>query len=157
MGVLGLVTFPISITLRLTGVLTPSTDAAFWAVMVQGQVDVILLVCQQVLLMSMVSDLVEQGEAKTGRRSEGVFFAANTFIMKVTTGVGLMAATVVLALANFPSGVAPDQVPDSALITLGWWYVPAICLLRFLMILSILPYAVDRRTHEETLRKLGEG
>jgi Na+/melibiose symporter-like transporter len=153
-GVLGLVTFPVATMLRLTGVLTPSTDTAFWAVMVQGQVDVILLVCQQILLMSMVSDLVEQGEVKTGRRSEGVFFAANTFIMKVTTGVGLMAATVVLSLANFPTGVAPDQVPDSALITLGWWFVPAICLLRFLMILSILPYAVTRESHVENLRKL---
>ena len=51
--------------------------------------------------------------------------------------------------------IAPDQVPDSALITLGWWFVPAICLLRFLMILSILPYAVTRESHAENLRKLG--
>jgi len=135
--------------------LTPSTNAAFWAAMVQGQVDVILLVCQQILLMSMVSDLVEQGEVKTGRRSEGVFFAANTFIMKVTTGIGLMAATLASSLANFPTGVAPDQVPDSALITLGWWFVPAIRRLRFLMILSILPYAATRESYAENLRKLG--
>ena len=101
------------------------------------------------------ADLVEQGEVKTGRRSEGVFFAANTFIMKVTTGIGVMAATVVLALAHFPEGVAPDQVPDSALITLGWWYLPAVSLMRLLMILSILPYAVDRKKHEENLQKLG--
>ncbi len=39
---------------------------------------------------------------KTGRRSEGVFFAANTFIQKMTSGLGLMMATVVLALASFP-------------------------------------------------------
>jgi Na+/melibiose symporter-like transporter len=154
-GTLGLITFPFGILLRLTGAVTPGTDDAFWVVLVQGQVDVMLLVCQQVLLISMISDLVEQAEVKTGRRSEGVFFAANTFIMKVTTGIGLMAATVVLALAQFPSGVAPDQVPDSALVTLGWWYLPAIIVLRLAMILSILPYAVDRKAHEATLRKLG--
>lgn len=154
---LGILTFPIGITLRLTGVITPGTNEAFWVVLVQGQVDVMLLVCQQALLISMISDLVEQAEVKTGRRSEGVFFAANTFIMKVTTGVGLMAATVVLALAQFPSGVAPDQVPDSALVTLGWWYLPSVMLLRLLMLLAILPYAVDRKSHEQTLRKLGEG
>jgi len=156
-GTLGLVTFPFGILLRLTGTVTPGTDSAFWVVLVQGQVDVLLLVCQQVLLISMISDLVEQAEVKTGRRSEGVFFAANTFIMKVTTGIGLMAATVVLALAQFPSGVAPDQVPDSALVTLGWWYLPAIIVLRLAMILSILPYAVDRKSHEDNLRKLGAG
>lgn len=153
-GVLGLVTFPFAILLRLTGVVAPGTDAAFWVVLVQGQVDVILVVCQQILLVSMISDLVEQGEVKTGRRSEGVFFAANTFIMKVTTGLGVMAAALLLALAQFPAGVAPDQVPDSALQMLGWWYVPAITLLRLVMILSILPYAVDRKSHEENLRKL---
>ena len=154
LGVLGLITFPVVTVMRLLGILTPGTDTAFWAVLAQGQVDVILLVAQQALLVSMISDLVEQNEVKTGRRAEGVFFAANTFIMKVTTGVGLIAATIVLSLAHFPAGVAPDQVPDSALITLGWWYVPAICLLRFLMILSILPYALDRKSHEENLRKL---
>ncbi len=155
-GALGVLTFPVGIMLRLTGVVTPGTSEAFWVVLVQGQVDVILLVCQQALLISMVSDLVEQAEVKTGRRSEGVFFAANTFIMKVTTGIGVMAATVVLALAQFPSGVAPDQAPDSALVTLGWWYLPAILLLRLAMILSILPYAVDRKSHAENLRKIAE-
>lgn len=156
-GVIGLFTFPVGLLLRLNGIVAPGSDAAFWVVLVQGQVDVILVVCQQVLIISMVSDLVEQSEVKTGRRSEGVFFAANTFILKVTTGVGLMAGATVLTLAQFPAGVAPDQVPDSALVALGWWYLPAILVLRLAMIASILPYAVDRKAHEENLRKLDGG
>lgn len=155
-GLLGLVTSPVAILLRLLGVLQPGTDQTFLVVLLQGQVDIVLLVCQQTLLISMISDLVEQGEVKTGRRSEGVFFAANTFIMKVTTGIGVMAATLVLALAHFPEGVAPDKVPDSALITLGWWYLPAVSLMRLLMVLSILPYGVSRESHEANLRKLGD-
>lgn len=153
-GAIGLVLFPISIVMRLTGVITPGTTEAFWVVFVQGQVDVILLVCQQVLLISMISDLVEQAQVKTGRRSEGVFFAANTFVMKVTAGIGVMGAGVLLTLAQFPEGVSPDKAPDSALVTLGWWYLPAIVILRLVMLLSILPYAVDRKSHEENLRKI---
>lgn len=152
---LGVMTFPIATLLRLTGVVAPGTDGAFWVVLVQGQVDVMLVVCQQILLVSMISDLVEQSEVKTGRRSEGVFFAANTFIMKVTAGLGVMAAALLLALAQFPEGARPDQVPDAALQTLGWWNLGALILLRLLMILSILPYAVTRGKHEENLRKLG--
>lgn len=155
-GGLGMAIFPIGILLRLTGVVQPGTDQAFWVVLVQGQVDVILVVAQQALLVSMISDLVEQSEVRTGRRSEGVFFAANTFIMKVTTGIGLMAAAGVLALAQFPAGVSPEQVPDSALVALGWWYLPAILLLRAAMILAILPYAVDRKSHEDNLRTIAE-
>lgn len=154
-GVLGLVTFPASILLRLTGAITAGTDAAFWVVLIQGQVDVILIVAQQALLMSMVSDLVEHSEIRTGRRSEGVFFAANTFVMKVTSGAGVMAAGLVLALAQIPPGARPEQTADASLITLGWWYLPAVLLLRLLMLLSILPYAVDRRRHEENLQTLG--
>lgn len=155
-GTLGMVIFPVAILLRLTGVVALGSSEAFWVVLAQGQIDVMLLVAQQALLISMISDLVEQAEAKTGRRSEGVFFAANTFIMKVATGIGLTAASIVLTLAQFPKGVAPDQVPDSALVTLGWWYLPAILLLRLAMIGAILPYAVDRKSHEENLRKISE-
>jgi Na+/melibiose symporter-like transporter len=153
-GVLGMIVFPVAILMRLTGVVVSGTDTAFWVVLVQGQVDVMLLVCQQALIVSMIADLVEQSEVKTGRRSEGVFFAANTFVLKVTTGVGVMAAALVLTLAQFPAGAAQGEVPDSALVTLGWWYVPIVVLLRLGMILSILPYAVNRKSHEDNLRKL---
>lgn len=155
-GIIGVTLSPIAVLLRLNGVVTPGTTTAFWVVLVQGQIDVILLVCQQVLLVSMISDLVEQAQVKTGRRSEGVFFAANTFVMKVTAGVGVMAAGVMLMLARFPEGVSPDKAPDSALVTLGWWFLPTVTILRILMILSILPYGVSRESHEANLRELGD-
>ena len=155
-GGVGLVVSPFAILLRLTGVVAPGTDAAYWIVFAQGQIDVVLVVCFQVLIASMIADLVEQSELKTGRRSEGVFFAANTFIQKMTTGLGVMAATLVLALANFPAGATPDQVPQNVLLALGWWYLPAIMGLRLAMLGVIFLYRLDRKDHEENLRKLGE-
>jgi Na+/melibiose symporter-like transporter len=117
---------------------------------------VILVVCFQVLIASMIADLVEQSELKTGRRSEGVFFAANTFIQKMTTGLGVMVATLVLALASFPAGATPDQVSQDVLLALGWWYLPVIMGLRLAMLVVIFLYRLDRKDHEENLRKLGE-
>lgn len=155
LGLAGLIISPLPILLRLLGVLQPATDAAFWTVFALGQVDVIIVVASQVLVASMISDLVEQSEVKTGRRSEGVFFAANTFIQKMTSGLGLMMATVVLTLAGFPTGATPDQVPDATLQSLGWWYLPVMALLRVAMIAVIFLYSLDRATHEENLRKLG--
>ncbi len=155
LGLVGLVISPVAIILRLLGVLQPGTDAAFWFVFLQGQADVVIVVAFQVLVASMISDLVEQAEVKTGRRSEGVFFAANTFIQKMTSGLGVMIATLVLALASFPAGATPEQVPDATLQALGWWYIPVMALLRIAMIGVISLYSLDRSSHEDNLRKLG--
>lgn len=150
----GMIISPLGIILRLLGVLQPATDAAFWFVFTLGQVDVIIVVATQILIASMISDLVEQSEVKTGRRSEGVFFAANTFIQKITSGLGLTIASLVLALAAFPTGAAPGDVPDNVLVSLGWWYLPMMLGLRLLMLAAISLYALDRATHEDNLKAL---
>src|SRR5204862_349888 len=38
---------------------------------------------------SMLADVVEESEVRTGRRSEGLFFAGGFFIQKCTSGVAL--------------------------------------------------------------------
>ena len=48
--------------------------------------DVGLIICFQVLSYSMIADLVEQSEIKTGRRSEGVFAAATAFTVAPVNG-----------------------------------------------------------------------
>lgn len=157
-GFIGVAVSPLAVLLKLFGILSTGADpVTFWVFLIIGQVDVALTVCLQVLLASMIADLVEQSELRTGRRSEGVYFAANTFIQKMTSGLGLMAATVVLTLAHFPTGAQPSEVPDSVLQSLGWWFVPAIVLLRLAMVGAMFTYSLDRKTHEENLRKLAEG
>ena len=81
----------------------------------------------------------------------------NMMITDRVVSLGVMAAGLMLTLAQFPEGVSPDQAPDSALVTLGWWFMPAVTIMRILMVLAILPYAVSRESHEENLRKLGGG
>jgi len=154
-GLIGLVVSPFALTLRLLGVLKDGSDpVTFWVVLLQGQVEVILVVCFQILVASMIADLVEQSQLKTGRRSEGVFYAANTFIQKVTTGVGVMVATLVLTLAQFPAGAAPDQITDDVLQRLGLWFLPVIFILRVATIAVLFTYTLDRKGHEDNLRKL---
>ena len=60
---------------------------------------------------SMMADVVEQSQAQTGRRSEGVFFAGSFFIQKCTSGIGIGLAGLILWLAGFPDGAKPGQVP----------------------------------------------
>jgi glycoside/pentoside/hexuronide:cation symporter, GPH family len=156
-GALAGLGLPLPIMLRLAGVLPPNGDPLiFWFVLFSTMIDVGLIICFQVLASSMLADLVEQAELKTGRRSEGVFFAANTFIRKAVQGLGVMAAGWVLTLASFPKGARPDQVGPDSLFQLGASYVPAVLTLWLLMMLAISRYKLERGDHEANLKALAE-
>jgi GPH family glycoside/pentoside/hexuronide:cation symporter len=158
--VLGFVAFggsPIPILLRLLGVLPPNgTPFIFWLVLVTTMVDVGLIIAFGILGSAMMADLVEQAELKTGRRAEGVFFSAASFIRKLVSGVGIIGAGQVLWLAHFPKGADPSHVAPDALFRLGAYYVPIILALWMSMVAVILFYRLDRKSHEENLRKLAE-
>nr|WP_183113817.1 MFS transporter [Sphingomonas sp. So64.6b] len=68
-------------------------------------------VSAMILGASMMADVVEDSEARTGRRSEGVFFAGSFFIQKCTSGFGIALAGLILAIAGFPEAAKPGQVP----------------------------------------------
>jgi len=159
--IIGLIAFlgaPLAVVLRLFDLLPPNNEPfVFWFVFFTGMIDVGLIICFQILSSSMIADLVEQAELKTGRRSEGVFFATVTFIRKCVQGIGLMVASFVLYLADFPAGATVDQVSEEAVWRLGAYYVPTILALWLGMIAVISGYRIDRDQHEENLRKLSAG
>jgi GPH family glycoside/pentoside/hexuronide:cation symporter len=158
--IVGLIAFigsPLPMALRLLGVLPESGDFVFWFVFVTGVVDTGLIICFQILVASMIADLVDQSELRTGRRSEGVFFAASTFIRKATQGIGLMMASMLLYLADFPVGADTTQVTPDAVNRLAILYIPAILVIWLTMIAVISTYRLDRKQHEENLRLLAEG
>ncbi len=156
--VIGLVAFlgaPLPVTLRLFGVLPDNgDDFVFWFVFITGMLDVGLIICFQILFSSMIADLVEQSELQTGRRNEGVFFASVTFIRKCVQGLGLMLASFVLYLADFPAGAGVADVSEETVWRLGAYYVPAILTLWLAMIAIISGYRLDRSQHEDNLRQL---
>lgn len=157
--IVGLVAFvgaPVPIVLRLLDLLPPNgTPLIFWFVTISNIVDIGLIICFQILFASMLADLVEDSELQTGRRSEGVFIAAETFIDKAVRGIGVMAATAVLTLAGFPAGAKLEEVSAEAIWRMGAYYVPLVLVLWIAMIAVVSTYRIDKDKHEENLRKLG--
>ncbi len=156
--IIGLIAFggaPLPIVLRLFDLLPPNgTPFVFWFVTITNIVDIGLIITFQILFASMIADLVEESELKTGRRSEGVFTSAETFIRKSVQGFGVLAATLVLTLAQFPTGAGVEDVGPDAVRRLGIYYVPLVLLLYMTMIAVISTYRIDRGIHEENVRKL---
>jgi Na+/melibiose symporter-like transporter len=154
-GLIAFVGAPLPILLRLVDVLPPNgTPFLFWFVTITNIIDVGLIICFQILFSSMLADLVEEGELRTGRRSEGVFTAAETFIRKCVQGFGVLGASLVLALAQIPAGADVEEVDPEAVWRMGAYYVPSILCLWLAMIAVISRYRIDRATHEDNLKRL---
>ena len=75
-------------------------------------VEVTLIIAASALVSAMIADVVEDSEIKTGRRSEGIFFAANSFAQKAVNGLGVVVAGQILAIIQFPTGAKPGEVPS---------------------------------------------
>lgn len=119
-----------------------------------------LMIAASMIGYSMIADVVEDNQLKSGLRSEGLFFASNSFVLKAVSGVGVFMSGVILAVVHFPQGAAaqpashidPDIVRNLALV-----YLPSITLLYVIAALCLLGYRITREKHEENLRTLGRG
>jgi Na+/melibiose symporter-like transporter len=158
--IVGLVAYigsPLPITLRLFDVLPENgSPFVFWFDFITGVIDLGLIICFQILYASMIADLVEQSELKTGRRSEGVFFSAVTFIRKSVQGFGLMLASFVLYWAGLSAGATVEQVSDETVWRLGIYYVPSVVFIWMLMMVAISAYKIDQVEHEDNVRRLAD-
>ncbi len=156
-GILAFTLAPAPIVLRLLGLMPENGNPVLFPIILTSVVvETALLITFSILSASMIADLVEDGEIRTARRSEGVLFAATTFTRKAVQGFGVLAASTVLAVVQFPKGVAPGQVPDEVVFNLGLYYAPTLFVIWMLMIASLMLYRIDRGTHEDNLRTLAE-
>ncbi|MGD0142035.1 MAG: MFS transporter [Rhizomicrobium sp.] len=113
-------------------------------------------IASSILLGSMLADIVEDSERVTGRRSEGLFFAANSFMAKAASGLGLLLSGLVLAVVHFPSNAAPGGIDPHIVRNLALVYVPSIMVLYGAAIAIVGFYRITRESHEENLRRLAE-
>jgi Na+/melibiose symporter-like transporter len=150
-GVLG----PAGVILRLIGFLPANGSPLLLPILLVGTTTVVtLIILASILISSMMADVVEDSELTTGRRSEGLFFAANAFIQKAVSGIGIFASTLLLNAIGFPSGAKPGQVDPEVVRKLGLVYIVAVVLLYFGVLYFLSKYRISRATHEDNLQRL---
>jgi GPH family glycoside/pentoside/hexuronide:cation symporter len=138
--------------LRLTGALPLNhTPALFIVIFLVSIVSTALGIAASTLIAAMIADVVEDGELKTGRRAEGLFFSASSLVAKAVSGVGIFAASMILALIHFPAGARPGQVPPDIIRNLALVYTPIILILYTLGLVLMFGYKITRASHEATL------
>lgn len=158
--VLGLLAFtiqPSPVLLRLAGLMPENGDPLLFPLVLGiNVIDLALIIAVQAVAYSMIADLVEANQVRTGRRSEGVYYAAMTFTRKTTQGFGVLAAGLILSLIDFPEGADPASVDPDILWRLGASYAPALLILWLSALFFIARYRIDKGMHEENLRRLAD-
>jgi glycoside/pentoside/hexuronide:cation symporter, GPH family len=111
-------------------------------------------IASAILISSMLADVVEDSEVRTGRRSEGLFFASAAFVAKATSGVGIFASSMILLAISFPQAAKPGEVSPDIIRDLGVVYLIVLALLYTAAMVCISFYGITREDHAENLRKL---
>jgi Na+/melibiose symporter-like transporter len=146
---------PSTYVLRLIGFF-PANGSPFLLplLFLERSTSAILGVATLILYASMISDVVEDNAVRTGRRSEGLFFAGISFISKLLQGAGIVLAGL------FASGLsrhgASAHVDPAAVRHLALLYLPTIVVLYGTGMLILSRYPITRAQHEHNLKRLSE-
>jgi Na+/melibiose symporter-like transporter len=105
-------------------------------------------------VLSALADVADEHELHTGRRQEGVFYAARTFFAKLTSALGHVLAGLAVDLIGFPTGAKPGQVGGDVLYVLGLIDGPIATVPSLLALLFFAGYGIDKRRHAEIRQEL---
>jgi GPH family glycoside/pentoside/hexuronide:cation symporter len=148
----------VPVALRVAGVLPPNGSPWIPVILVaDGFVAGTLALIGFVIVSSMIADVVEDAAVKTGRRSEGLLFAANGLLPKFTNGFGTLLGNAMLAFVHLPKGAASgavDRVAPAIMNHLVWLSVPTGMLLNLLAVTVLFFYRLNQRSHESNLDAL---
>jgi Na+/melibiose symporter-like transporter len=140
------------VLLRLVGFFPPNGSPWLLPILrAHGLIEVTVFIMVSITLSSMVADVVEENEIATGRREEGLFFAARNFALKATSGLGTFLAGVGLDLIRFPKGAAPGSLAPDVLVRFGLLMGPVLMLVYLISLLFLRGYRITRSGHERNL------
>lgn len=117
--------------------------------------------CQSILIisvMSLLGDIADEHELNSGKRREGVFYAARSFFGKASSAIGHMLAGVLLNIIQFPSGseVLPGTVDEEIVFNMGASYGIIATIPGLLAAVVYMKCKMTTRRHEEVMRQLDQ-
>ena len=107
-----------------------------------------------ILVHAMIGDVINDSSLRTGRRAEGLFYAANSFMQKCSSGLGVFAAGIMLSVVGMPDGARRTGVEPEVIVHLVQLYIPVIAVLYLTGAFFLRFYKIDRASHEATLASI---
>lgn len=156
-SLLGISFWMVPFVLRLAGY-WPETGTAIstWLVFIFFFLGNCFAVTVMISGSSMIADIVEDAQEKTGRRTEGVFFAGNFFIQKCASGLGIFASGLIISWAGLSQKTDADDVLVEVVDRLTTAYIGIIFVLALVSAAIFVRFPIRRHDHEARVRRLAE-
>jgi GPH family glycoside/pentoside/hexuronide:cation symporter len=113
-----------------------------------------LSVSSFILGASMMADVVEESQSRTGRRNEGVFFAGSFFVQKCTSGIGIAVAGAILALAGLQDKIDPTTASPAKVDRLTLTFIITYGTIAMIAAFLFTRFPFGRAEHEARLSGL---
>ena len=121
----GIVFARLVVNLKLLGLAPPEASKSLVALLLAcGILAGVAFGAAQITVMSCLADVADEHELRSGRRSEGMLYAARLFFGKASGGVASAAAGAYLAWIGFPIHATPGTVPEALLLRLALYEGP---------------------------------
>ncbi len=105
---------------------------------------------------SMIAEIVEAFEDRTGRRAEGSFYSGNWLVQKCATGFGAALTGQIIAISQLEQGADPTTVPMNVLATMIIAFGIATTVLALLAAYWLGRFPITREEHEARLAARAE-
>jgi GPH family glycoside/pentoside/hexuronide:cation symporter len=149
-SIISLVEGLVIVNLRFLDVLPENGDPRLLMILVAAGVSTVgILVVQGIISASIVADLLDDHELRTGLRQEAMFNAALSFSGKAVSGVGTLLGGLIITLIAFPTNISPSEVPADSILRLGVVVGVGVPLLYVFPIGMITRYRITRERHAE--------
>ncbi|MEM7220845.1 MAG: MFS transporter [Pseudomonadota bacterium] len=117
--------------------------------------EVVCSIVGNVMLDSMMADVVEDSEVATTRRSEGLFYAARGFAAKAISAGGIVFAGTIVTLVGLDGVTSVDEVTWELRFNLATFFLPLYCGLYLLGLYMVSKYRIEEHDHAANLDRLG--
>jgi GPH family glycoside/pentoside/hexuronide:cation symporter len=156
-GIVMTILMPGLVGLKLIGVMPPTGDRRLFDVLA-GAVFVLYgaIILGMTLMGTMIANVTDEHELATGSRQEGLLFSAAMFISKASSGLGVLAAGIVLKLIQFPNNAKPGAVDPSVVQHLGQGSAGASLVLGLATVFCFSRFTLTRARHKQILDELAE-
>lgn len=146
------------VDLRLLGIMPRNGDPMLLPLLLGNTaVLVFTFACGAVVIYSMLGDVIDENDLATGKRQEGLFFSARTFVGKAASSLGHLFAGLMLDyVVRLPFSAVPGEVPDAVITRLGIAAGPVMAVAALISIFFYMKYDLDRERQKSITQQLAD-
>ena len=142
---------------RLLGLLPPNHSPAILAILVADtMVTTALALMGFVIVTSMIGDVTEDVQVVTGQRSEGLLFAVESLLRKLSNSFAVAIPGLLLAYVGLPRFAKPGHIDPGIMVHLALIYLPLTIVLTICSTSAIWFYQIDKTRHADNLARIAD-